>query len=175
MKFFPKLEVLITKHYPCKHEAHSLGDKGCEELTSFPLEESSFAFWFSFSFYGNDKCWPERKVTSSTSRSLSSIETMQHCTTSSFISSLEWFWKNSLGRYSTRVIGILSDWIYPSSSKLMLFFWVFFFFFLFFLESFLPRILTPGFSKGIMIGNGLLAIFLDFLPIYVCHSSVRSS
>ena len=59
-----------------KHETHSLGDKGCEELPSFPLEASSFAFWLNFYFCGNDKCWLESKVTSSTSRSLSSIETM---------------------------------------------------------------------------------------------------
>ena len=72
-----------------KHEAGSLGDQGCEEFPSFSLEESSFAFWFNSSFYGNDKCWPESKVTSSTSHSLSLIETMQHCTTSSFISSSE--------------------------------------------------------------------------------------
>ena len=42
-----------------KHEIHSLGDKGSKEFPSFPLEASSFAFWFNFSFYGNDKCWPE--------------------------------------------------------------------------------------------------------------------
>ena len=35
-----------------KHETHSLGDKGCEELPSFPLETSSFAFWLNFSFCG---------------------------------------------------------------------------------------------------------------------------
>ena len=32
-----------------KHETHSLGDKGCEELPSFPLE-ASFFFYFGLNF-----------------------------------------------------------------------------------------------------------------------------